>query len=79
MDKAYADTARLLLAVAPEVFRGDIFAMKGGTGAYPAGGFRDSSRETGATAGSGLTAAPTVPMTRHGAPWHVMDPRGTID
>ena len=31
MDKAYADTVRLLLAVAPEVFANDIFAMKGGT------------------------------------------------
>ena len=31
MDKNYADTVRLLLAVAPEVFANDIFAMKGGT------------------------------------------------
>lgn len=31
MDKGYADTVRLLLAVAPEVFANDIFAMKGGT------------------------------------------------
>ncbi|BAP89244.1 Ync [Burkholderiales bacterium GJ-E10] len=31
MDKHYADTVRLLLAVAPEVFANDIFAMKGGT------------------------------------------------
>ncbi len=31
MDKTYADTVRLLLAVAPEVFANDIFAMKGGT------------------------------------------------
>jgi len=31
MDKAYADTVRLLLAIAPEVFANDIFAMKGGT------------------------------------------------
>ena len=31
MDKAYADTVRLLLAAAPEVFANDIFAMKGGT------------------------------------------------
>lgn len=31
MDKAYADTVRLLLTVAPEVFTNDIFAMKGGT------------------------------------------------
>lgn len=31
MDKAYADTVRLLLAVAPAVFDNDIFAMKGGT------------------------------------------------
>lgn len=31
MDKAYADTARLLLRVAPEVFASEIFAMKGGT------------------------------------------------
>lgn len=31
MDKHYADTVRLLLDVAPAVFVGDIFAMKGGT------------------------------------------------
>lgn len=31
MDKAYADTVRLLLSAAPDVFAGDIFAMKGGT------------------------------------------------
>jgi predicted nucleotidyltransferase component of viral defense system len=31
MDKGYADTVRLLLNVAPEVFANDIFAMKGGT------------------------------------------------
>ncbi|MBF1164596.1 MAG: nucleotidyl transferase AbiEii/AbiGii toxin family protein [Dechloromonas agitata] len=31
MDKYYADTVRLLLAVAPAVFDNDIFAMKGGT------------------------------------------------
>ena len=31
MDRAYADTVRLLLAIAPEVFANDIFAMKGGT------------------------------------------------
>ncbi len=31
MDKSYADTVRLLLAVAPEVFANPIFAMKGGT------------------------------------------------
>jgi hypothetical protein len=31
MDKTYADTVRLLLAVTPDVFAGDIFAMKGGT------------------------------------------------
>lgn len=31
MDKAYADTVRLLLTVAPAVFAGNIFAMKGGT------------------------------------------------
>lgn len=31
MDKAYADTVRLLLAVAPTVFANEIFAMKGGT------------------------------------------------
>ncbi|MFO0783888.1 MAG: nucleotidyl transferase AbiEii/AbiGii toxin family protein [Phycisphaerales bacterium] len=31
MDKAYIETVRLLLAVAPEVFRGSVFAMKGGT------------------------------------------------
>jgi predicted nucleotidyltransferase component of viral defense system len=31
MDKAYADTVRLLLTVAPDVFAGSVFAMKGGT------------------------------------------------
>ena len=31
MDKGYADTVRLLLTVAPEVFANDTFAMKGGT------------------------------------------------
>lgn len=31
MDKAYADTVRLLLTVAPDVFRNEAFAMKGGT------------------------------------------------
>ena len=31
MDKQYADTVRLLLNVAPEVFNNNIFAMKGGT------------------------------------------------
>ena len=31
MDKFYADTVRLLLQVAPEVFDNNIFAMKGGT------------------------------------------------
>lgn len=31
MDKAYVDTVRLLLEIAPEVFRADCFAMKGGT------------------------------------------------
>lgn len=31
MDKVYADTVRLLLKVAPDVFANDIFAMKGGT------------------------------------------------
>ncbi len=31
MDKHYAETVRLLLAVTPEVFANDIFAMKGGT------------------------------------------------
>jgi len=31
MDKSYADTVRLLLTVAPDVFANDIFAMKGGT------------------------------------------------
>jgi predicted nucleotidyltransferase component of viral defense system len=31
MDRAYADTVRLLLAVTPDVFANDIFAMKGGT------------------------------------------------
>jgi predicted nucleotidyltransferase component of viral defense system len=31
MDRAYADTVRLLLTAAPDVFANDIFAMKGGT------------------------------------------------
>jgi predicted nucleotidyltransferase component of viral defense system len=31
MDKTYIDTVRLLLRVAPDVFDGDIFALKGGT------------------------------------------------
>jgi predicted nucleotidyltransferase component of viral defense system len=31
MDKAYADTVRLLLGITPDVFANDIFAMKGGT------------------------------------------------
>lgn len=31
MDKTYADTVRLLLTVAPDVFVNDIFALKGGT------------------------------------------------
>jgi len=31
MDKSYIDTVRLLLRAAPEVFAGEIFAMKGGT------------------------------------------------
>ena len=31
MDKAYIDTVRLLLEIAPEVFRAACFAMKGGT------------------------------------------------
>jgi predicted nucleotidyltransferase component of viral defense system len=31
MDKTYADTVRLLLTAAPDVFANDIFAMKGGT------------------------------------------------
>jgi predicted nucleotidyltransferase component of viral defense system len=31
MDKIYADTVRLLLSVAPDVFANNIFAMKGGT------------------------------------------------
>lgn len=31
MDKAYANTVRLLLTVAPDVFRNPVFAMKGGT------------------------------------------------
>jgi predicted nucleotidyltransferase component of viral defense system len=31
MDSNYIDTVRLLLAVTPDVFRGDEFAMKGGT------------------------------------------------
>ena len=31
MDKFFADTVRLLLRIAPDVFANDIFAMKGGT------------------------------------------------
>lgn len=31
MDKTYADAVRLLLAVAPDVFSNELFAMKGGT------------------------------------------------
>ena len=31
MDKSYIDTVRLLLRVAPDVFAGDLFALKGGT------------------------------------------------
>jgi len=31
MDKAYTDTVRLLLEIAPEVFQAECFAMKGGT------------------------------------------------
>lgn len=31
MDKAYAGTVRLLLAIVPDVFANDLFAMKGGT------------------------------------------------
>ena len=31
MDKPYTDTVRLLLAVAPDVFANDIFAITGGT------------------------------------------------
>ncbi len=31
MQKTYIDTVRLLLDAAPEVFRGGVFAMKGGT------------------------------------------------
>jgi predicted nucleotidyltransferase component of viral defense system len=31
MDKSYIDTVRLLLRVTPDVFAGDLFAMKGGT------------------------------------------------
>ncbi len=31
MDKVYADTVRLMLAIAPDVFAGGDFAMKGGT------------------------------------------------
>ena len=30
MDKACADTVRLLLAIVPDVFANDLFAMKGG-------------------------------------------------
>lgn len=31
MDRTYADTVRLLLAIVPDVFANDVFAMKGGT------------------------------------------------
>ena len=31
MDAAYIETVRLLLDVAPDVFRSGVFAMKGGT------------------------------------------------
>jgi hypothetical protein len=31
VDKAYANTVRLLLNIAPDVFAGNRFAMKGGT------------------------------------------------
>jgi hypothetical protein len=31
MDKRYADTVRLLLAITPSVFANGIFALKGGT------------------------------------------------
>ena len=31
MDKAYADTVRLLLAATPDVFHAPCFALKGGT------------------------------------------------
>jgi hypothetical protein len=31
MDRAYAETVRLLLEIAPAVFDNDVFAMKGGT------------------------------------------------
>jgi Nucleotidyl transferase AbiEii toxin, Type IV TA system len=31
MDRAYADTVRLLLSAAPDVFANNIFALKGGT------------------------------------------------
>jgi hypothetical protein len=31
MDKLYSDTVRLLLVIAPDIFKNEIFAMKGGT------------------------------------------------
>lgn len=31
IDQAYIDTVRLLLRVVPDIFRNEIFAMKGGT------------------------------------------------
>ena len=31
MDESYAETVRLLLRAAPDVFANDVFAMKGGT------------------------------------------------
>jgi hypothetical protein len=45
MDKGYADTVRLLLTVAPEVFANDIFAMKGGTAINLSGGLTDAMVE----------------------------------
>ena len=31
MDRAYIDTVRLMLRTCPDVFAGDLFALKGGT------------------------------------------------
>ena len=31
IDQAYIDTVRLLLRVVPDIFKNEIFAMKGGT------------------------------------------------
>lgn len=35
IDQAYIDTVRLLLRVVPDIFKNEIFAMKGGTAINP--------------------------------------------